>query len=130
MRFHLNPVADWGGLRLSPGAVSELTAPQIYVGRSDFAEVGQVHYDFGFNVVNYRGARRIDHGGGWSGYNCDLRLLPDHGSGVMVLTNGHDPATAALTNSVLDGLLGLDALPWLGTAAPSQSRDRGSQAQG
>jgi hypothetical protein len=84
-----------------------------YVGRSDFAEVGQVHYGFGFEVVSYCGARRVSHGGGWSGYNCDLRLLPDHGSGVMVLTNGHDSGCAALTNSVLDRLLGLEPLPWL-----------------
>ena len=76
-------------------------------------EVGDRHYGFGFNVVYYRGARRIDHGGGWSGYNCDLRLLPDHGSGVMVLTNGHDPGCAALTNTALDHLLGLEPLPWL-----------------
>jgi hypothetical protein len=27
--------------------------------------------------------RRVSHGGGCAGYNCDLRLLPDHGSGVM-----------------------------------------------
>ncbi len=111
--FHLDPVAGRGGLRLSPGAVAALTSPQSYVGRSDFAEIGQVHYGFGFEIVHYRGARRVSHGGGWVGYNCDLRLLPDHGSGVMVLTNGHDPGCAALTNSVLDRLLGLEALPWL-----------------
>ena len=113
LRFHLDPVAGRGSLRLSPGAVAEFTSPQSYVGRSDFAEVGQVHYGFGFELVSYRGARRVSHGGGWSGYNCDLRLLPDHGSGAMVLTNGHDSGCAALTNSVLDRLLGLEPLPWL-----------------
>jgi CubicO group peptidase (beta-lactamase class C family) len=113
MRFHLDPVAGRGGLRLSPAAAAELTTPQVYIDRSEFTEVGDRHYGFGFNVVHYRGARRIDHGGGWSGYNCDLRLLPDHGSGVMVLTNGHDPGCAALTNTALDHLLGLEPLPWL-----------------
>lgn len=113
MRFHLDPVTARGSLRLSPGAAAELTSPQSYVGRTDFTEVGQVHYGFGFEVVSYRGARRVSHGGGWSGYNCDLRLLPDHGSGVIVLTNGHDSGCAALTNSVLDRLLGLEPLPWL-----------------
>jgi hypothetical protein len=44
-----------------------------------------MHYGFGFGAVHYRGTRRINHGGGWSGYNCDLRLLPDQGGGVMVL---------------------------------------------
>jgi hypothetical protein len=31
----------------------------------------------------------------------------------MVLTNGHDPGCAALTNTALDHLLGLEPLPWL-----------------
>jgi hypothetical protein len=79
-------VAGHGRLRLTPAAAAELTAPQFYVERSEFPKVGAMHYGFGFGVVvNYRGARRIDHGGGWLGYNCDLRLLPDQGGGVMVL---------------------------------------------
>ncbi|HEY3908469.1 MAG TPA: serine hydrolase [Stellaceae bacterium] len=114
MRFQLDPVAGHGGLRLSPAAVAELTAPQIYFGRSEFPEVGAAHSGFGFNVVlNYRGARRVDHGGGWLGYNCDLRLLPDQGGGVMVLTNRSDSGTALLANTVLDDLLGLEPVPWL-----------------
>jgi len=114
MRFHLDPVTGQGSLRLSPAATSELTAPQIDTDPSEFAEIGPVHYGFGFFVWRYRGARCIGHGGGpWSGYNCDLCLLPDHGSGVMVLTNGHDPGCAPLINAVLDHLLGLEPLPWL-----------------
>jgi CubicO group peptidase (beta-lactamase class C family) len=31
MRFHLDPIAGRGSLRLSPGAVAELTAPQIFI---------------------------------------------------------------------------------------------------
>jgi CubicO group peptidase (beta-lactamase class C family) len=114
MRFHLDPVTGRDGLRLSPVAATELTAPQIYLSRSDFAEIGPIHYGFGFFVGHYRGARCAGHSGGpWSGYNCDLRLLPDHGSGVMVMTNGHDPGCAPLINAVLDHLLGLEPLPWL-----------------
>ena len=91
-----------------------MTAPQIYIGPSDFAEIGRVNYGFGFFVGDYRGARSIHHNGGpWCGYNCDLHLLPNHGSGVMVLTNGHDPGCAPLTKAVLDHLLGLKPLPWL-----------------
>jgi CubicO group peptidase (beta-lactamase class C family) len=114
LRFHLDPVTGRDGLRLSQAAATELTAPQIYIGPSDFAEIGRVNYGFGFFVGDYRGARSIDHNGGpWCGYNCDLRLLPEHGSGVLVLTNGHDPGFAPLTNTALDHLLGLEPLPWL-----------------
>jgi CubicO group peptidase (beta-lactamase class C family) len=114
MRFHLDPVTGRDGLRLSRAAATELTAPQIYIGPSDFAEIGRVNYGFGFFVGDYRGARSINHNGGpWCGHNCDLHLLPDHGSGVMVLTNGHDPGCAPLTKAVVDHLLGLKPLPWL-----------------
>jgi CubicO group peptidase (beta-lactamase class C family) len=130
MRFHLDPVTGRDRLRLSPAAATELTAPQIYIARSDFPEIGPVHYGFGFFVGHYRGARSVGHGGGpWFGYNCDLRLLPDHGSGVMVLTNGHDPGCAPLTNTVLDHLLELEPLPWLDRCrgARAGSRDHPSK---
>jgi CubicO group peptidase (beta-lactamase class C family) len=130
MRFQLDPVAGHGGLRLSPAAAVELRAPQIYLGPSEFPEVGAMHKGFGFNVVlNYRGARRIDHGGGWLGYNCDLRLLPDHGGGVMVLTNRSDSGTAVLTNTILDHLLGLEPLPWLERLRPPRATRREQAAK-
>lgn len=130
MRFQLDPVAAHGGLQLSPAAAAELTAPQIYVERSGFAEVGAVHYGFGFQVVlNYRGARRIDRGGGWLGYNCDLRLLPDQGGGVMVLTNRSDSGCTVLTNTVLDDLLGLEPVPWLERLRPQRAPRRDQAAR-
>jgi CubicO group peptidase (beta-lactamase class C family) len=114
IRFHLDPIPGRNGLRLSPAAAAELTAPQIHAGPSDFFEIGPVHYGFGFFVWHYRGARCVGHGGGpWSGYNCDLCLLPDQGGGVIVLTNGHDPGCVPLTWTVLDDLLWLEPLPWL-----------------
>jgi CubicO group peptidase (beta-lactamase class C family) len=64
MRFHLDPVTGRDGLRLSPAAATELTAPQIYLGPSDFAEIGRVNYGFGFFVGDYRGARSIHRNGG------------------------------------------------------------------
>ena len=125
MRFHLDPVTGRDGLRLSPAAATELTAPQIYIGPSDFAEIGRVNYGFGFFVGDYRGARSIHHNGGpWCGYNCALHLLPDHGSGVMVLTNGHDPGCAPLANTALDHLLGLEPLPWLDRLRDIRSKFR------
>jgi CubicO group peptidase (beta-lactamase class C family) len=82
MRFHLAPVTGLGSLRLSPAAATKLAAPQIYAGSSDFIEIDSMHYGFGFFAWQHRGARCVGHGGGpWCGYNCDLRLLPDHGSG-------------------------------------------------
>src|SRR5215831_6269795 len=76
LQLHLNPVAGRGGLRLSANAATQVSAPQIYVGRSDFSELGDVHYGFGFEIASYRGERSLGHAGQWSGYTCDLRMLP------------------------------------------------------
>jgi hypothetical protein len=122
LQFHLDPVAGRGGLRLSPDAATQLTAPRIYVGRPDFSELGDVHYGFGFEVARYRDERCLAHGGGWSGYTCDLRMLPDRGFGVVVLTNGHwHTGSWVISHAILDRLLGLDPLPWLDRLRASSS---------
>jgi CubicO group peptidase (beta-lactamase class C family) len=113
LQFHLDPTADRGGLRLSADAATQLTVPQIYIGRSNFSEIGDVHYGLGFEIAHYRGERHIVHGGAWSGYTCEIRMLPDHGFGVVVLTNGHwHSGCSVVSSAILDQLLGLDPLPW------------------
>jgi CubicO group peptidase (beta-lactamase class C family) len=113
LQFHLDPTADRGASRLSADAATQLTVPQIYMGRSNFSDIGDVHYGLGFDITHYRGERQIVHGGAWSGYTSDLRMLPDRGFGVAVLTNGHwHSGCAVLSLSIFDRLLGLDPLPW------------------
>jgi CubicO group peptidase (beta-lactamase class C family) len=125
LQFHLNPVAGRGRLRLSADAASQVTAPQIYVGRSDYSEIGDVHYGFGFGVASYRGERSIGHGGGWSGYTSDLRMLPDRSFGVVVLTNGHwHSGSWIISHAILDRVLGLDPLPWLDRLRASSAAQR------
>jgi CubicO group peptidase (beta-lactamase class C family) len=114
LQFHLDPITGRGGLRLSTNAATQVTTPHIYVGRYDFSEIGDAHYGFGFEVARYRGERSLAHGGAWSGYRGDLRILPDHGFGVAVLTNGHSHSGSwVISSAILDRLLGLDPLPWL-----------------
>jgi CubicO group peptidase (beta-lactamase class C family) len=114
LQFHLDPVTGRGDLRLSTDAAFTITAPQIYLGHWDFSELGDVHYGFGFEIVRYRGERNLGHAGMWSGYTCDLRMLPERGFGVAVLTNGHWHSGGwVISHAIFDRLLGLDPLPWL-----------------
>jgi CubicO group peptidase (beta-lactamase class C family) len=114
LQFHLDPVTGRGDLRLSTDAAFKITAPQIYFGHWDFSELGDVHYGFGFEIVRYRGERNLGHAGQWSGYTCDLRMLPERGFGVAVLTNGHWHSGGwVISHAIFDRLLGLDPLPWL-----------------
>jgi CubicO group peptidase (beta-lactamase class C family) len=114
LQFHLDPTRNQGGLRLSADSATELTLPQIYMGRSNFADIGDVHYGLGFDIAHYRGERQIVHGGAWSGYTSEIRMLPARGLGVAVLTNGHwHSGCAVISLCIFDRLLGLDPLPWL-----------------
>jgi CubicO group peptidase (beta-lactamase class C family) len=114
LRFHLDPVAGQSGLRLSANSAMELSSPQVRVRRSDFSEVSDVHYGFGFEIAHYRGERRLAHGGAWSGYTGEIRMLPARGLGVVVLTNGHwHSGCPVVSHAIIDRLLGLDPLPWL-----------------
>jgi CubicO group peptidase (beta-lactamase class C family) len=125
LQFHLDPVTGRGDLRLSTDAAFKITAPQIYVGRSDFSELGDVHYGFGFEIASYRGERNLGHAGMWSGYTCDLRMLPDRGFGVVVLTNGHwHSGSWVISHAILDRMLGLDPLPWLDRLRASSAAQR------
>jgi CubicO group peptidase (beta-lactamase class C family) len=113
LQFHLDPIAGRDGLRLSADAAAQLSAPQIHVGCSNFSEIGHVHCGFGFETARYRGERQVVHGGAWSGYAGEVRMLPDRGFGVAVLTNGHwHSGCAVISFAIFDRLLGLDPLPW------------------
>jgi CubicO group peptidase (beta-lactamase class C family) len=114
LQFHLDPVARHAALQLSANAATQVTAPQVYVGRPDYPELGDVHYGLGFEVARYRGERTLAHGGGWSGYTSELRMLPDRGFGVAVLTNGHwHSGSWVVSHAIVDRLMGVDPLPWL-----------------
>jgi CubicO group peptidase (beta-lactamase class C family) len=113
LAFLLDPVTGRNGLRLSPSSAAQMWEPQMYIGHSGSAEIGDVHYGLGLEIARYRGERLIAHGGAWSGYTCEFRMLPERGVAVAVLSNGHwHSGCRVVSNNVLDNLLGLDPVPW------------------
>lgn len=114
LRMHLGGGSFEGRQLLSPVVSRLMQSPQVYVGASPWAELGECHYGFGFDVLQYRGDKRVSHGGAWTGYCSALVMLPDQGMGVVVLTNGHDHALGpAIASTVFDRLCGRDEVPWL-----------------
>jgi CubicO group peptidase (beta-lactamase class C family) len=116
LRFHLGKGEFEGQRLLSPGLIQELQKPRVHVGAPEFAEYSDVHYGLGFRSHRYRGARVVWHGGGFTGTNTLLMMLPDHGVGVGVLANaGMVPLFAPhlLANYVFDRVCGKEPAPWL-----------------
>jgi CubicO group peptidase (beta-lactamase class C family) len=116
LRFHLGRGELDGQRLLSPGLIQELQKPRVHVGASEFAEYSDVHYGLGFRSHGYRGDRVVWHGGGFTGTNTLMMMLPDRGVGVAVLANnGMTPLFAPhiLANYVFDRVRGKEPAPWL-----------------
>jgi CubicO group peptidase (beta-lactamase class C family) len=116
LRFHLGKGEFEGQRLLSPGLIQELQKPRVHVGAPEFAEYSDVHYGLGFRSHRYRGERVVWHGGGFTGTNTLMMLLPDRGVGVAVLANnGMVPLFTPhiLANYVFDRVCGKEPAPWL-----------------
>ncbi len=116
LRFHLGKGEFEGQRLLSAGLVHELQKPRVHVGAPEFAEYSDVHYGLGFRAHRYRGERVVWHGGGFTGTNTLMAMLPDRGVGVAVLANiGMVPhfAPHILANYVFDRVCGKEPAPWL-----------------
>jgi CubicO group peptidase (beta-lactamase class C family) len=116
LRLHLGKGELAGERLLSPGVMQELQRPRVHVGATEFAEYSDVHYGFGFRTHSYRGERVVWHGGGWTGTNALMMLLPDRGVGVAVLANnGMVPLFAPhiFANHVFDRVCGREPVAWL-----------------
>jgi len=95
--------------------IQEPQTPRVHVGAPEFAEYGDVHYGLGFRSHRYRGERVVWHGGGFTGTNTLMMILPDRGVGVAVLANiGMIPVFAPhiLANYVFDRVCGKEPAPW------------------
>jgi hypothetical protein len=116
LRFHLGKGEFEGQRHLSPGLIQEMQRPRVHVGGPEFAEYSDVHYGLGFRSHRYRGERVVWHGGGFTGTNALMMMLPDRGVGVAVLANnGMVPPFAPhiLANHVFDRVCGREPAPWL-----------------
>lgn len=112
LRLHLGKGEFEGQRLLSPAAIQQLQTPRVHVGASEFPENSDVHYGLGFRSHRYRGERVVWHGGGWTGTFALMRMLPDRGVGVAVLTNAN-MAPEILANYVFDRACGKEPIPWL-----------------
>lgn len=69
-------------------------------------------YGLGWSISDYRGNLRINHGGGYDGMISSVNMLPDIKLGVVVLSNGLESPTNAITYYTLDKLLGIEDKDW------------------
>jgi CubicO group peptidase (beta-lactamase class C family) len=129
---HVLDMAKWVELHLGKGEfngkriVSEPTLKLLHTAQMpieeddpiseemrQYRELGDKSYAFGWTTGTYRGHRLVEHGGNTEGFTASVQMLPDDGTGVVVLTNAdHTDLSDVICYQVFDRLLGLDRIDW------------------
>lgn len=69
-------------------------------------------YGLGWSLSDYHGKMLVSHGGGYDGMISSVTMIPDEKLGIVVLTNGMNAPTTAVTNYILDAFLGRKEKDW------------------
>ena len=86
---------------ITPIPVAQPSVPDLLPAKPNFIAYGQ-----GWMLSDYRGRKLVWHTGGWPGMVSRVTLMPEHGLGVVVLTNAElGGAFNAITLRVLDTYL-------------------------
>jgi CubicO group peptidase (beta-lactamase class C family) len=110
---------------ITPIPIGKPPVPGLEPAKPNFLGYGE-----GWQLSDYRGHKLVWHTGGWPGMVSRLTLLPEHGLGVIVLTNAELSAPFnAITMRVLDAYLGAPRTDWIAAyaAALAKSRDRADE---
>src|SRR5258708_7511004 len=112
--FHLNKGKLEGKVLLSSNNAVQMQTPQMVLqGAPSYKEESETSYGMGFFISEYRGHKRVEHGGNLDGFSAEFAFLPDDGIGVVVLTNLDETGLpGAIAYNVFDRLLGLDQVAW------------------
>ncbi len=69
-------------------------------------------YGLGWGLADYYGKLQVSHSGGYDGMISSVNMIPDEKLGIVVLTNGMNAPTTAVTNYALNAFMGLPEKDW------------------
>jgi CubicO group peptidase (beta-lactamase class C family) len=130
--FHLNKGKVQGKALLSENNAIQMQTPQMVLqGAPDYPEESETGYGMGFFISQYRGHKRVEHGGNLDGFSAEFAFLPNDGIGVVVLTNLDETGLpSAIAYNVFDRLLGLDQAPWSQRYLQQEVKAKESEQEG
>jgi CubicO group peptidase (beta-lactamase class C family) len=123
----VNDIAKWMIFNLNNGIIGEDTILEaksrnlIWTPHNNFVVNHTKSNDFdmhfrgyglGWELSDYHGNIKVSHGGGYDGMISSVTLIPDQKLGVVVLTNGMESPTSAITNFTLDTFLNIEETDW------------------
>ena len=144
IQCNANGMAAWMALQLADGRFKdgsplfsaaqhmEMWTPQTIVAPlPDTAAMTRTHFrDYGLAwfIEDYEGAQRVWHTGGLVGMVSAVSLLPEQHVGIVVLTNQESGGRAAMTQSLLDAMLGRPARDWVAIVGGQEAEQSKRQA--
>jgi CubicO group peptidase (beta-lactamase class C family) len=118
LQFHLRDGKVDGKPLVKKASLDTTRSPQFALPLDDLErdmhpESTQLSYGMGWVVQDYRGRPLASHAGVLDGFRAHLTLAPRDGVGIVILAN-HERTrmNLALSNSLLDHVLGLEKRDW------------------
>jgi CubicO group peptidase (beta-lactamase class C family) len=109
---------------------SQIVIPLDAADRIQFPETNQMSYGMGWVIQDHFGHRLLQHGGAIDGFRCHFTLVPKARLGIVLLCNLHQTRmNIALSNSLLEMLLGLPPRDWNAIVSAAQRRDEADAEQ-
>ncbi len=131
--FHLGD-GTYGGRRLVSAAnLAETHSPQTVMRLDAAARAMQpctvhMNYGMGWVIQDYRGHRLVSHGGSIDGFRAHITLAPDDQLGLVFLNNLEGTQmNLAVSNSILDLVLGLGARDWNGELSAAVKAEKAAK---
>lgn len=101
-------------LTLRQAHTPQTIIPITALHRAAYPDIHFLNYGMGWEILNYRGEKVVQHSGSFDGMRARLSLIPERNVGFVILTNRGwgNTMDAALRNRLLDALLGAPERDW------------------
>jgi CubicO group peptidase (beta-lactamase class C family) len=129
VRFQLGDGTFAGRRLVSAAALAETHTPQNIIRlegttRAMNPDTFAMNYGMGWVLHDYRGHGLVEHAGAIDGFRAHLTLIPEAHAGIVLLNNRHQSwMNLALSNTLVDLLLGLPRKDWHGYLQRVQRRE-------
>lgn len=124
LAFHLSDGTVNGKVVISKKQMTELHQTATVAHMSPFGD----EYALGWFVSYPAGHKMLEHGGTINGFTSDMALLPDEKTGIVVLNNQGSHLPAAITQDLVDRLLGLKSQDYLGKVQEAKGKSERKDA--
>ncbi len=116
---------------ISAAVLADIHSPHMTTGAlQQRPEIAPAGYGLGWSVDDYRGHRRVHHGGGIDGFTTMTTLFPEDGLGLIAVANMSGTSLPEMvTRHAADRLLGLSTIDWSGEELGKKAKNKAASKE-